>query len=95
MTVSEDQLFRWHRAVKVRDLINKVLGELTTDAGAMSRDSERSMMWLAAEVSGVASDAVSAENRQKLRALYDEMNDDFAAAGDLIPTLSRRDEGSR
>lgn len=90
MTTQEEAL-RWSRVAKIRELINGVLRQLNAEPGTMTRESERAMMWLAVEVAGAASDAVSEENRVALGRLYDELHADFVAAGDLL-TLGTGDQ---
>jgi hypothetical protein len=84
MIVTKEQALRWSRVQKVRELINNVLRELNSEPDTMTRESERAVMWLAIEVAGAASDAVSEENRAALGRLYDELHADFEAAGDLL-----------
>lgn len=84
MIITEDQLLRWARVAKIREIINEILRELNGEPETMTRDSERAMMWLATEVAGATSDAVSQEHRVALGRLYDELHADFEAAGDLL-----------
>lgn len=88
---AKDEALRWSRVAKIRELINDVLRDLNAEPGTMTRDSERAMMWLAIEVAGAASDAVSRERQVALMRLYEELHDDFEAAGDLL-TLGDGDQ---